>query len=223
MSADEWQIVRFSALMAAAATALILPPGIALAWLLARRRFPGKAVVETLVALPLVLPPVATGFVLLRLTGRRSALGSFLHQLGLEVVFTWRGVVLAMAVMSFPLLVRGARVAFEGVEPRLEQIARTLGASDLRVFSTVSLPLAARGILSGVLLSFARALGEFGATIVIAGTIPGRTTTLATQIFQLIQLGKDDAALRLLAASVTLAFGSVLLHEWLLRPKREPS
>jgi molybdate transport system permease protein len=220
MSSEEWQIARFSALTAGLATVLILPPGIALAWLLARRSWPGKSLAETLVALPLVLPPVATGFLLLRATGRRGALGELLHRLGLEVVFTWRGVVLAMAVMSFPLLVRGARVAFEGVDVRLEQIARTLGASDRRVFFTVSLPLAARGILSGLLLAFARALGEFGATIVVAGTIPGRTTTLATKVFQLIQLGQDEAALRLLGASLALAFGSVWLHEWLLRPKR---
>ena len=157
---------------------------------------------------------------LLRATGRRGPLGGLLERLGLEVVFTWRGVVLAMAVMSFPLLVRGARVAFEGVDVRLEQIARTLGASGWRVFFTVSLPLAARGILSGLLLAFARALGEFGATIVVAGNIPGRTTTLSLKIYQLIQLGQDEGALRLLAASLVLAFGSVWLHEWLVRPKR---
>lgn len=220
MTAEEWQIARFSVATAALATALILPPGIALAWLLARRRFPAKALVETLVALPLVLPPVATGFLLLRLTGRRGPLGALLHDLGMEVVFTWRGVVLAMAVMSFPLLVRGARVAFESVDPRLEQIARTLGARDLRVFFSISLPLAARGILSGVLLAFARALGEFGATIVVAGNIPGRTTTLSLEIFQRIQLGQDEGALRLLVVSALLAFGSVLLHERLLRPRQ---
>jgi molybdate transport system permease protein len=220
MTPEEGQIARFSVVTAALATALILPPGIALAWLLARRRFPAKSVVETLVALPLVLPPVATGFLLLRATGRRGPLGALLHDLGWEVVFTWRGVVLAMAVMSFPLLVRGARVAFESVDPRLEQIARTLGARDLRVFFSISLPLAARGILSGVLLAFARALGEFGATIVVAGNIPGRTTTLSLEIFQRIQLGHDEGALRLLLVSVVLAFGSVLLHERLLRPTR---
>lgn len=220
MSSEEWQIARFSAATAGLATAMILPFGVALAWLLARRSWPGKSVVETLVALPLVLPPVATGFILLRATGRRGPLGGLLERLGLEVVFTWRGVVLAMAVMSFPLLVRGTRVAFEGVDVRLEQIARTLGASGWRVFFTVSLPLAARGILSGLLLAFARALGEFGATIVVAGSIPGRTTTLSTKIFQLIQLGQDEGALRLLLASLVLAFGSVWLHEWLLRPKR---
>jgi molybdate transport system permease protein len=220
MSSEEWQIAGFSAATAGLATAMILAPGVALGWLLARRSWPGKSVVETLVAMPLVLPPVATGFLLLRATGRRGPLGDLLHRLGLEVVFTWRGVVLAMAVMSFPLLVRGARVAFEGVEVRLEQIARTLGASDSRVFFTVSLPLAARGILGGLLLAFARALGEFGATIVLAGNIPGRTTTLSLQIYQLIQLGQDVGALRLLAASLALAFGSVWLHEWLLRPKK---
>ena len=146
MTAEEWQILGFTLRTAALSLLLILPPGLALAWLLARRSWPGKTLVETLVALPLVMPPVATGLLLLRLFGRRGPLGAPLHErLGLDVVFTWRAVVVAMAVMSLPLLVRAARVAFEGVEPRLEQVARTLGAGELRVFSTVTLPLAARG------------------------------------------------------------------------------
>jgi molybdate transport system permease protein len=214
---EEWQIVRFSLAAAAVATLAIVPPGLAVAWLLARGRFPGKALVETVVSLPLVMPPVATGFVLLELFGRRGPFGALLHRLDLDVIFTARGVMLAMAVMSFPLLARGARVAFEEVDPRLEQIGRTLGASDLRVFFTLTLPLAARGLASGVLLAFARALGEFGATIVVAGNIPGRTTTLALQIFQHVQLGQDTEALRLLAVSALLAFGAVGLHELLLR------
>ncbi len=217
MTPEEWQIVRFTLGVSTLATALILPPALLVAWLLARHRWPGQTLVETLIALPLVLPPVATGFLLLRLVGRRGPLGRALDGLGLDVVFTWRGVVLAMAVMSFPLLVRGARVAFAEVDPRLEQMARTLGAGRSRVFLTVTLPLAARGILGGTLLAFARAIGEFGATIVVAGNIPGRTTTLSLAIYQLIQLGRDDGAFRLLGAATVIAFGAVWLHEALLR------
>jgi len=218
MNADEWQILGFTLRTAALALLLILPPGVALGWLLARRSWPGKTLIETLAALPLVLPPVATGFVLLRLFGRRGPFGAPLHEhFGLDVVFTWRGVVAAMAVMSLPLLVRASRVAFEGVETRLEDVARTLGASELRVLATITLPLAARGLLGGALLAFARALGEFGATIVVAGNIPGRTTTLALAIFQRIQLGEDGAALRLMAAAVVVAFVAVWLGEVLLR------
>jgi molybdate transport system permease protein len=187
MNADEWQILGFTLRTAALALLLILPPGVALGWLLA-------------------------------LLGRRGPLGAPLHErFGLDVVFTWRGVVAAMAVMSLPLLVRASRVAFEGVETRLEDVARTLGAGELRVLLTITLPLAARGLLGGALLAFARALGEFGATIVVAGNIPGRTTTLALAIFQRIQLGEDGAALRLMAAAVVVAFVAVWLGEVLLR------
>lgn len=214
MSAAEWQVVAFTLRVAGLAILLILPPGLAAAWLLARFRWTGKPLVETLIALPLVMPPVATGLLLLKLLGRRGPLGGLLHdRLGLDVVFTWRAVVVAMAVMSFPLLVRGARVAFEGVDPRLEQIARTLGASDLRVFFTITLPLARNGILGGTLLAFARALGEFGATILVAGNIPGRTATLSLSIYQLVQLGKDGDAFRLLAVAVVIAFAAVWASE----------
>lgn len=217
MTGAEWQIVGFSVAMAAIATLLILPPGLGVAWLLARRRWPGKVLVETLVALPLVMPPVATGLILLKLLGRRGPIGHILSGWGLDVVFTWRGVVVAMAVMSFPLLVRGARVAFEEVNPRLEQIARTLGATDSRVFFTVTMPLALRGILGGTLLAFARALGEFGATILVAGNIPGRTSTLSLSIYNFVQLGQDEDAFRLLAVSVAVAFLAVWGSEWFLR------
>jgi molybdate transport system permease protein len=206
-----WPIAGFSLAVAALGTLLIVPPGLALAWLLARRRWPGKAVVETLVALPLVIPPVATGLILLKLFGRHGPFGA------LDFIFTWKAVVLATAVMSFPLLVRAVRVAFEEVPGRLEQVARTLGASPGRVFFTVTLPLARRGVLAGCVLAFARALGEFGATIMIAGMIPGKTVTLATGIYHEIQLGRDDAALGLLAISVVLAFGALALSEWLVR------
>jgi molybdate transport system permease protein len=159
---------------------------------------------------------------LLKLFGRRGAIGGFLHDtLNLDIIFTWRGVLIALGVMSFPLLVRSARVAFEEVNPRLEQIARTLGASDLRVFVTITTPLALRGILGGMLLSFARALGEFGATIMVAGNIPGRTSTLSLSIFQSVQLGQDAHAFRMLGISVVLAFVAVWGSEWLMRRGKE--
>jgi molybdate transport system permease protein len=218
MSSAEWQILGLTLRTAALATMLIVPPGLAIAWLLARRKWPGKSLVETLVALPLVMPPVATGLILLELLGRRGPVGGWLHRvLGVDVVFTWRAVVIAMMVMSFPLLVRAARVAFEEVNPRLEQIARTLGAGDPRVFATITLPLAARGIISGMLLAFARAIGEFGATILVAGNIPGRTTTLSLAIYNLVQLGRDADAYRLLAISVVIAFTAVWITEAVLR------
>ena len=218
MSGEEWQILWFTLGVSIFSTALILPFGILLAWVLARRMWRGKSIVETIVSLPLVMPPVATGLLLLKLLGRRGLFGGFLKQwLDLDIVFTWRGVVAAMAVMSFPLLVRAARVAFEEVSPRLEQVARTLGAAPARVFLSVTLPLAARGIAAGTLLAFARALGEFGATIVVAGNIPGKTATLSLSIYQFIQLGQDGEALRLLAISVILAFTAVLISEIFLK------
>jgi len=220
MGQSEWQIVGFTLGMAILSTALIFPFGLALAWLLARRSWRGKSIVETLVALPLVMPPVATGLILLKLLGRRGPIGGFLHEhFDLDIVFTWRAVVAAMAVMSFPLLVRGARIAFESVNPRLEHVATTLGAGPLRVFSTITLPLAAPGVIAGCVLAFARALGEFGATILVAGSIPGLTTTLAVSIYGDIQLGHDASAMRLLAVSVVLAFFAVWTSEWLLRRK----
>ncbi len=218
MTWNPWPVVGFSVAMAAVATTLILPFGVALAWALARRPWPGKWIVETVVTLPLVMPPVATGLILLDLLGHRGPLGGWLARtFGWEIVFTWRAVVAAMAVMSFPLLVRAARVAFEGVNPRLEQVARTLGAGPLRVFLTVTLPLASRGVIGGALLAFARALGEFGATILVAGNIPGKTATLSLSIYNFIQLGQDDRAFTLMAISVALAFGAVFASEWLLR------
>ena len=220
MTSEEWQVIGFTTWVAALSTLLILPFGLALAWLLARRSWRGKSLVETFVTLPLVMPPVATGLILLKLLGRRGPLGGFLHDtLHLDIVFTWRAVLISLAVMSFPLLVRSARVAFEGINPRLDQIARTLGAGEARVFATITLPLAARGIIGGMILAFARALGEFGATIMVAGNIPGKTSTLSLSIFQSVQLGQDTAAFRLLGVSVLLAFGAVWLSEWLLRGK----
>ena len=215
MTGEELQILALTLRTAAFATLLILPPGLAMAWLLARFRWRGKSLLETLVALPLVMPPVATGLILLQLFGRRGPLGF------LDVVFTWRAVVAAMMVMSFPLLVRAARVAFEEVNPRLEQIARTLGASDTRVFVTITLPLAARGIVSGLLLAFARAIGEFGATILVAGNIPGRTRTLSLAIYNHVQLGRDAEAFRLLGIAVAIAFLAIWIAEAFLRRTRD--
>jgi molybdate transport system permease protein len=221
MTAEEWQIVWFTAWVSALSTAVILPFGLGVAWLLARYQWPGKSVVETFVTLPLVMPPVATGLVLLQLLGRRGPIGGFLHDhFDLDVVFTWRGVLIALGVMSFPLLVRSTRVAFEEVNPRLEQIARTLGAGNFRVFCTITLPLASRGIAGGMILAFARALGEFGATIMVAGNIPGRTSTLSLAIFQSVQLGQDVNAFRLLGASVVLAFVAVWTSEWVIRRRK---
>ena len=213
----DFSIIWFTVRVAALAAALILPFGVAAAWLLARKRWYGKAVVETLIALPLVMPPVATGLILLKLVGRRGPIGRFLHAAGIDIVFTWRAVVLAMMVMSFPLLVRAARIAFEDVPVRLEQIARTLGANERRVFFTITLPLAARGVVGGLLLAFARSLGEFGATILVAGNIPGRTSTVAVSIYNFVQLGQDDRALQLLAFSVVVAFIAVWSAEAIAR------
>ncbi len=218
MSSEIWQITWFTVAVAAGSTVLILPAGVALAWLLARKDWPGKSLVETLVALPLFIPPVATGLLLLKLFSRRGAVGEFFENtLGWQIVFSWRGVILAAAIMSFPLLVRTARVAFESVNPRLEQVARTLGAGRRRVFTTITLPLAMRGLVAGALLAFARALGEFGATIMIAGYMPGETATLSLSIYHLVQLGRDAEALSLLGISFVIAFGAVWLGERFLR------
>jgi molybdate transport system permease protein len=220
MTAEEWRIALFTLQMAATSTLLILPPGLLLGWLLARRNWPGKSLVETLVTLPIVMPPVATGLLLLQTFGRRRALGSFLDRIGIDIVFTWKAVVLAMMVMSIPLLLRAARTAFEEVNPRLEQIAETLGASPTRVFFTITLPLARRGVAGGVVLAFARAVGEFGATILVAGDIPGRTRTIALTIYERVQLGHDSSAYRMVALSAIIAFGALWTSETLLRPRR---
>jgi len=221
MTAEEWQILWFTAWVSALSTIVILPFGLATAWLLARRDWPGKSIVETIISLPLVMPPVATGLLLLKLLGRRGPVGSFLHEhFNIDIIFTWRGVLIALGVMSFPLLVRSTRVAFEEVNPRLEQIARTLGASNLRVFCTITLPLALNGLLGGMVLAFARALGEFGATIMVAGNIPGQTSTLSLAIFQSVQLGDDSHAFRLLGMSVVLAFLAVWTSELLMRRRK---
>jgi molybdate transport system permease protein len=221
MTNEAWQIVFFTIKIAALSTLLILPFGIGIAWLMTRRNWPGKAIVETLVMLPLFVPPVATGLVLLMLFGRYGVLGSALQRVfGVEIVFTWRAVVLACAVMSFPLLARTAQSAFEGVNPRLEGIARTLGANEWRVFATITLPLAFRGILAGAVLAFARAMGEFGATAIVAGMIPSKTMTISLSIYQNIQLGHDTAALPLLLVSIGIVFIAVFCGQIISRQRR---
>lgn len=217
VTAEIRDIAIFTTVAAIAATALMLVPGVAVAWLLARRDFRGKSLVETLVSLPLVMPPVATGLLLLWLFSRRGPLGAVLARMGIEVVFTPAAVVIAMAVMGLPLLVRTARAGFEQVTRRYEQIAETLGAGPWRVFSTVTLPLAARNILAGAVLGFSRALGEFGATIVVAGSIPGRTRTLAVGIYSYTESGQDEQAAILLSISVVIAFVAVLASNRLAR------
>jgi molybdate transport system permease protein len=214
---ETWQITLFSLGVGLASTLLILPFGIALAWLFARKEWPLKSVLETVVLLPLVMPPVSTGLVLLKIFGRRSPLGQWLYDRGIEIVFNWKGVLIAMAVMSFPLLVRSVRTSFADVNVRLEQIAATLGASPLKIFFVVTMPLAYRGIVAGALLAFSRALGEFGATILLAGNIPGETQTLSLAIYNFVQLGKDSEAYVLLGITVALAFLFVWSSEWLLR------
>jgi molybdate transport system permease protein len=203
---DAWRITWFTILCAAGATVLIVPAGVAVAWLLARKRFPGRVLVETLVTLPLVVPPVATGLLLLMLFSRRGLVGRLLERVGIDVVFTWKAVVLAMAIMGLPLLVRTARAGFEQVNVRYERVAATLGAAPMRIFFTISLPLAWPAVLAGAMLAFARALGEFGATIVVAGSIPGVTRTLAVAIYGYTETGQDRQALLLVAIAVAISF-----------------
>ena len=220
MPENAFAIAGFSALMALVATALVLPPGVALGWLLARRRFPGRSIIETVAMLPLVMPPVATGLLLLRLFGRRSPVGRALDAAGLEIVFTWKAVVIAMAVMSLPIIVMTAKAGFEQLNPRFELMAASLGAGPWRIFLRVSLPLAARSILAAALLGFARALGEFGATIMVAGGIPGETETLSVAIYRLTEVGREDDAMGLLVLSVILAFTAMLVSNHMLRMRR---
>lgn len=218
MGPEDWQFVAFTAGMAVLSTVLVVPTGLLMAWLLARPKWPGKAVVETLTSLPLVLPPVVTGLLLLRLFGRRGPFGQMLHDsFGMDVVFTWRAVVIALAVMSFPLFVRSARAAIEGVDTKFEQLGRSLGAGEWRVFFTITLPIAKRGVIAGTLLAFARALGEFGATMLVAGNIAGETTTMSVAIYHYILIGDDGRAWQLAGISAVLAFIAVLMSYMVIR------
>ncbi|MCS5605342.1 MAG: molybdate ABC transporter permease subunit [Alphaproteobacteria bacterium] len=201
------------------AVTCILLPGIAIAWLLARRDFPGKALLDGFVHLPLVLPPVAIGYVLLVMFGRNGPLGALLYDwLGVNLIFSWRGAAVAAGIMAFPLLVRAVRLSMEVVDQRLETAARTLGARPWRVFLTITLPLASPGILTGVLLAFIRCLGEFGATITFAANVPGETRTLPLALYTALQVpGGEDAALRLALVAIALAIGALVASQFLAR------
>ena len=214
-------IVGLTLRVASLATAINLPVAIALSWLVVKKRVRGRMLIDVLVSLPLALPPVAIGFFLLQLLGRQGPVGSLLHDLlGIDLVFTWVAAALASAVVSFPLMARTIMVAMSAVDETLEMSARSLGAGPWRVLLTITLPLAYRGILAGVLLGFVRALSEFGATIVVAGNTPGRTQTLPLAIFTRVQLGDDDTAMRLVAISIVLAVVTLLVHNWLLERAR---
>jgi molybdate transport system permease protein len=219
LTPETWAIAQFTVLMSLIATALVLPPAIGIGWLLARRSFPGKTLLETIVSLPLVLPPVASGLLLLWLFGRRSPVGRALDAAGIEIIFTWKAVVIAMMVISFPLVARSVRAGIEQVDRRYEQIAATLGAGPFRILRTITLPLASRGIAAGAVLGFSRALGEFGATIMVAGAIPGRTRTIAVGIYTLVETGREDAAWILVLISAVLAFGAIYVSNMLIDPR----
>ena len=210
-------ILQLTVVVALAATLVMLPPGVVLAWWLARSQSWLKAPVETLVTLPLVLPPVATGFLLLRLLGRRGWFGALLDRAGVDIIFTWKALVIAMVVMGLPLVVRSARAGFEQGTRRFEQMAETLGAGPLRVFLTISLPLARRSVLAGALLGFSRALGEFGASMVIAGSIPGETRTVSLAMYGFLETGRDRDAATLAVASLVIAFVAVWISNRLVR------
>ena len=214
-------IVGLTLQVAALGTAINLPIAVALSWLIVKRRVRGRFLIDLLVSLPLAVPPVAVGYFLLLMLGRESPVGSVVYGLlGVDIVFTWVAAALASAVVSFPLMARSIMVAMGGVDERLEKSARSLGAGMWRVIFTVTIPLAYRGILAGILLGFVRALSEFGATIVVAGNIPGKTQTLPLAIFTNVQLGEDDAALRLVSVSIGLAVVTLLVHNWLLERSR---
>jgi molybdate transport system permease protein len=218
MTPDLLWLIGFTVKMAIAGILLTLPIGILLGLWLARTRSPARSVVETIATLPLVLPPTVVGLLLLEVFGRNRPIGRFLFErFGLSIAFTWRAVVIASAVVAFPLLVRTVRAAFEGVDPRLPALARTLGRGPIAVFLTVTLPLASRGILAGAVLAFSRALGEFGATIMVAGNIPSETQTMSLAIFQLVSIGRDPEAYRLALVSVAVAFAAIWLSERLVR------
>ncbi len=217
LSSAEWEVVALSLRVAIVGTLIGLPAALLVGWLLAKSSIPGKTLLDTVVTFPLVLPPVVTGYFLLILLGRNGPIGQLLHNLlGVDVVFTWVAAALAAGLVSLPLMVRAIEVAMANVDPRLEFASRTLGAGPLRTFLSVTVPLARRGILAAVLLAFARGLGEFGATIVVAGNIPGRTQTVPLALFNRIETGDDTAAIRLIAVSLVLAFGSLLLHHRLV-------
>lgn len=218
LSPQEWQAVALSLKVAAWATVLSLPVGIWVAHLLARCRFPGRSVLNAVVHLPLILPPVVTGYLLLLAFGREGPVGGLLEDMGLVLAFRWTGAVLAAAVMAFPLMVRAIRLSIEAVDPGLEQAGATLGASPIWVFLTVTLPLALPGIIAGIILAFAKAMGEFGATITFVANIPGQTQTLPTAIHAFLQLpGGEASAMRLVVISVVISVLALVISELLAR------
>ena len=219
----ELSVLILSLQVAVVATAINIPVALGVSWLVVKRKVPGSFIIDVVVSLPLALPPVAIGFFLLQLLGRDGPIGAAVHEvLGVDIVFTWVAAALASAVVSFPLMARAVMVAMGGVDERLEMSARSLGADARKVLFTVTIPLAYRGILAGVLLGFVRALGEFGATIIVAGNIPGRTQTLPLAMFSDIQLGHNDDAIRLVAISIALAVAALLVHNWLLKRAAAP-
>jgi molybdate transport system permease protein len=222
LSPFEWQALALSLRVSLTAVAASLPLGVAAAWLLVRAPFPGRSLLDGLIHLPLVLPPVVVGYLLLLLLGRNGVAGAWLDEtFGIRLAFTWQGAAVAAAVMGFPLMVRAIRLSLEEVDARLEDAARTLGAGPWRVFATVTLPLIAPGVIAGCLLSFARALGEFGATITFAANIPGETRTLPLALYSALQMPQGDiAAARLAVISVLLAVVALALSEWLARRAR---
>jgi molybdate transport system permease protein len=219
LTPGEWTAVALSLRIAVVATAFALPFGIAVGWLLARKEFWGKTIVDGIVFLPLVLPPVVTGYLLLIWFGRRAPIGAFLdHTFGIVFSFRWTGAALACGIMGFPLMVRPIRLALEAIDRKLEDAAATLGAGRFWVFLTITLPLALPGIIAGVVLCFARALGEFGATITFVSNIPGETQTISAAIYTLTQVpGGDAAAGRLVLIAIALAFAALVASEWLAR------
>jgi molybdate transport system permease protein len=219
LSPDEWIAVQLSLRIAVTATLAALPFGIAVAWLLARKDFWGKSLLDGIVHLPLVLPPVVTGYLLLLSFGRKGAVGSFLEDyFGIVFSFRWTGAALACGVMGFPLLVRAARLSFEAIDRKLEDAAATLGADRARTFLTVTLPLALPGIIAGMLLCFAKALGEFGATITFVSNIPGETQTISAAIYTFLQVpGGEGAAGRLVIVAILIALAALVASEWLAR------
>ena len=219
LTAEEWSAVQLSLKVAGVAVLAMLAPGIACGWLLARRRFPGRSLLDAAIHLPLVLPPVVVGYLLLLSVGRRGWLGGWLYEhFGLDLAFTWKAAAIASTVMGFPLLVRAVRIAIEAIDPRLEAAAATLGAGPVRIFCTVTLPLALPGLLAGTVLAFARSLGEFGATIMVAGNIEGVTRTIPLAIFSEVQTpGGDASAMRLVVIAVIVSFVALLVSELLSR------
>jgi molybdate transport system permease protein len=219
LSPAEWTAVALSLRVAIVATVVALPFGIAIGWLLARKDFWGKALLDGIVYLPLVLPPVVTGYLLLISFGRRAPIGAFLaDHFGIVFSFRWTGAALACGVMGFPLMVRPIRLALEAIDRRLEDAAATLGAGRFWVFLTVSLPLALPGIIAGAVMCFARALGEFGATITFVSNIPGETQTISAAIYTLLQVPNGDAAAgRLVLLAIALALAALIVSEWFAR------